>query len=210
MIDCPHVVGECSDCNTAARSMLRDEAETYNDILQINFTDTYRNLTLKTLTSFKWVHTKCAHVQFYLKIDDDVYLNLHKILWLLNANRDKLKNALAGERSKTVWVVRDKQSPYYVSRDNMPGFLHPQFCYGTTYLASNTAIETLLRIAGSTPLLPLEDVSMGILAKKSGLVQMLDIPDWRTRDVHICPIEYTVFELNCTEIERIWTQCNHR
>ena len=60
--------------------MLKDEAAKYKDILQLNFTDTYRNLTLKTLTSFKWIHSKCSHVPFYLKIDDDIYVELDKIL----------------------------------------------------------------------------------------------------------------------------------
>ena len=78
-----YISGECADCDTATKTMLKDEAAKYKDILQLNFTDTYRNLTLKTLTSFKWIHSKCSHVPFYLKIDDDIFVDLEKILQVL-------------------------------------------------------------------------------------------------------------------------------
>ena len=129
---------------------------------------------------------------------------------LLNGDRHKYRNSLVGECSKTVQIVRDTNSKYYVSRDNMPGFYYPQFCFGTTYVASNTAIEQLLRVAATTPLTPLEDTSMGILAKKSESVKMFSIPNWRTQEINICPITYTVFELSYTNIEKIWNECSQR
>ncbi len=134
----------------------------------------------------------------------------YRVLQLLNGDRNKYKNSLVGECSKTVQIVRDTNSKYYVSQDNMPGFYYPQFCFGTTYVASNTAIENLLNVAGDTALTPLEDTSIGILAKKSGAVQMFSIPNWRRQEIKICPITFTVFELSYTDIEKIWNECNHR
>ncbi|KAK7079772.1 Beta-1,3-galactosyltransferase 5, partial [Halocaridina rubra] len=51
------------------------EVKQYNDIIQNNFLDNYRNLTYKTMSWLTWVTKHCQEVPFVVKIDDDVIVN---------------------------------------------------------------------------------------------------------------------------------------
>lgn len=44
------------------------EAKQYNDLIVGEFNDTYRNLTLKTLTGLSWVSQHCLHTSFVVKV----------------------------------------------------------------------------------------------------------------------------------------------
>ncbi|KAK6012515.1 hypothetical protein OSTOST_22336 [Ostertagia ostertagi] len=48
------------------------EAETHGDILQVDITDSYRNLTIKNIAAMRYVAGVCTNVGAVLKIDDDV------------------------------------------------------------------------------------------------------------------------------------------
>ncbi len=39
--------------------------------------DFYRNLTLKMAGLFNWINSNCPKIDFVLKMDDDMYVNVH-------------------------------------------------------------------------------------------------------------------------------------
>lgn len=55
----------------------------YNDIIQEGFLDSYNNLTVKSLMMLKWVNRYCQAVQFLMKTDDDIYVNLPALIDML-------------------------------------------------------------------------------------------------------------------------------
>ncbi|KAK6058092.1 hypothetical protein COOONC_04342 [Cooperia oncophora] len=55
---------------------LKAEASLYGDILQAQFHDTYRNLTLKNIAALRFVAAMCPTVQAVVKLDDDVAWNI--------------------------------------------------------------------------------------------------------------------------------------
>jgi hypothetical protein len=61
------------------------ESETYGDIVQTAFEDTYRNLTYKAMSVLRWVSTYCPSVTYVLKADDDAIVNAFTIQWLLES-----------------------------------------------------------------------------------------------------------------------------
>ena len=63
----------------------------HGDLVQENFVDSYRNLTLKTLMAIRWASTYCSNANFVLKIDDDVLVNPSPLLEYLD-NRTNLTN----------------------------------------------------------------------------------------------------------------------
>ena len=65
-----------------------NESHEYGDIVQEDFIDTYANLTVKTLMLLKWFTENCADTQYVMKTDDDMYINLVKLLQLVMANRE--------------------------------------------------------------------------------------------------------------------------
>ncbi len=61
------------------------EANTYNDIVQENFHDSYRNLTYKGIMAMKWISTYCNKTEYILKVDDDIITNTFLVLRHLNS-----------------------------------------------------------------------------------------------------------------------------
>jgi hypothetical protein len=61
------------------------ESTKYGDIIQEDFVDDYRNMTYKGICGFRWVTTFCVqyNVQYILKTDDDVLVDMVALLNLL-------------------------------------------------------------------------------------------------------------------------------
>lgn len=75
------VIGLTND--TDIHQKIAEESETYGDILQISVQDNYRNLSMKVGGLLNWVNTYCSQVDFMLKVDDDVYVNVHNLATIL-------------------------------------------------------------------------------------------------------------------------------
>ncbi|KAI1284810.1 Lactosylceramide 1,3-N-acetyl-beta-D-glucosaminyltransferase B [Halotydeus destructor] len=53
-----------------------------------NFVDTYKNLTYKHLTGYKWVQEFCKDAKFVMKVDDDAFVDTYHIAQLLRTTFD--------------------------------------------------------------------------------------------------------------------------
>lgn len=53
------LLGQTPDNETQAK--INTESESYGDVIQESFLDTYNNLTLKTVMMLKWVHRNCLN-----------------------------------------------------------------------------------------------------------------------------------------------------
>lgn len=58
------------------QSKILYEDTKHGDLVQADFTDSYRNLTLKSIAMVRWSNEYCPGPQFVLKIDDDMLLNV--------------------------------------------------------------------------------------------------------------------------------------
>ena len=75
----------------AIQKQIEEENKKYSDILQIGMIDTYYNLTVKVAGLMNWVHKNCKDVDFVLKTDDDVYVNVNNFAAAIQtANRTDL------------------------------------------------------------------------------------------------------------------------
>lgn len=63
-----------------AQKEVEEEAAARGDILQAAFVDTYRNLTLKTLSGLNWADKHCRMARYILKTDDDVFVNVPELV----------------------------------------------------------------------------------------------------------------------------------
>ncbi|KAL6733962.1 hypothetical protein Aduo_004554 [Ancylostoma duodenale] len=64
------VVGKAS--TLFYKKFLENKVNTHGDVLQADFEDTYKNLTLKNLTALRYILVACPEVPAVLKMDDDV------------------------------------------------------------------------------------------------------------------------------------------
>ncbi|XP_075547265.1 beta-1,3-galactosyltransferase 4-like [Dermacentor variabilis] len=73
-----------------------NESARYGDIIQADFRDTYRNLTLKSVFLLKWAFMYCSRAQFLLKTDDDVFVNVDNLVrFLLTLRNGKRRTGQA-------------------------------------------------------------------------------------------------------------------
>ncbi len=70
--------------NATFQSNVTAESETFGDILQEGFIDTYANLTVKSMMLLKWYTKECHKVPYVLKTDDDMYINLKQLFQLVS------------------------------------------------------------------------------------------------------------------------------
>ena len=70
-------VGLTEDRETQTR--IETESATHGDILQVDKMDAYYNLTQKVVGLMNWMNDHCSKVDFVLKVDDDVYVNVRNL-----------------------------------------------------------------------------------------------------------------------------------
>ncbi|XP_071981545.1 beta-1,3-galactosyltransferase 4 [Engystomops pustulosus] len=148
------------------RAALMHEAVTHRDMIQANFTDSYRNLTLKTITGLTWALEKCRGARYLLKTDDDVFVNT---LILTRFLRGESGPQYMGRLHWHVRPDRDPDSRHYVPQKLYDGKYFPPYCSGTGYILSYDAAGLILEQVRSGPWPPLEDVYVGILAQAAGI-----------------------------------------
>ena len=59
---------------------VRLEAAQFRDMIQADFEDSYRNLTLKAMSALTWISRYCNRTRYVLKTDDDAYVNMRALL----------------------------------------------------------------------------------------------------------------------------------
>lgn len=145
---------------------LQREQDMYGDIVRANFLDSYFNLTLKTISTLEWVDTYCSEVRFVLKTDDDMFINVPRLVSFINKHR-KDKNVIFGKVARKWKPVRNKSSKYFVSLAQYKPTFYPDFCTGPAYLMSSDVVHNLHEAALNETFLKLEDVFVtGIVASK--------------------------------------------
>ncbi|XP_067829916.1 beta-1,3-galactosyltransferase 9-like [Heptranchias perlo] len=151
------------------RELIGEESERYQDLVQGLFVDTYLNLTHKTIMIMRWFSTYCPSAQYLLKVDDDVFLNYHNLVGHLIGLGDGQEDLYLGRVHRKVRAVRNSSSLYYVPESVYPGKIYPNYCSGTSYVVSKDVAYKVYVVALSLPLLTIEDVFVGICAKKVGV-----------------------------------------
>ncbi len=174
--------------------IIQHEQDKYSDIVQVKFTDTYFNNTVKTMTSFKWAVEHCPNAKFYLFSDDDMYISIKNLLRFLrnpteyprylqiseNAEVSKFINKrLNYELPENVKLFsgfvyqsaphRHQCSKWYVSLEEYPYDKWPPYASAGSYILSKEALKLMYYASFFTKHFRFDDVYLGLLAKKVGI-----------------------------------------
>lgn len=98
----------------------------YSDLIRGNFIDSYKNLTLKTISLLEWTATNCPNVTYLLKTDDDMFINVPKLLQFIETHLS-YKRSIFGRLAKKWKPIRNKKSKYYVSPEQYFPPVFPPF-----------------------------------------------------------------------------------
>ena len=190
---------------------VREEAETHNDVVVEDFVDAYVNLTLKTIFMLKWTVRHCSSVPFLLKTDDDMLINVHRLLDELPEKFDPSTPLVIGRIQENARPYRDKTSKWYlpVSLYKQPAF--PTFAAGTGDLITKAALTRIYWSALDTPVIPLEDVFVtGLVANAKLGIPLVSLQGFHNKkpasSEHACLYypHLTLHELSPGQMRRVW------
>ncbi|XP_047347602.1 beta-1,3-galactosyltransferase 5-like isoform X1 [Vespa velutina] len=153
---------------------LEEENKKYNDIIQGNFLDAYRNMTYKHVMALKWATYHCPSAKYILKLDDDVFVHMPAMLDFLTHDLSPLgaRRLILCDLKSMAVVKRSWRSKWRVSPLEYPDRIYPAYCAGWAILYSPDIVFILYREAQKEPYFWIDDVHItGILAKKLNITQ---------------------------------------
>ncbi|KAK3108429.1 hypothetical protein FSP39_007820 [Pinctada imbricata] len=154
--------------NHTLETLIQEENDIHNDIVQGDFVDSYYNLTTKTMLGLKWFRTRCPNAKYILKTDDDVYVNIPGLKDLISTYSHLLETSVAGTCFLNITPDRNVNSKWYVSEEEYPKKTYPGYCSGTGYLLSANAANQIAAVSATVPYFYLEDVYIGFCVSKLG------------------------------------------
>ncbi|XP_066299986.1 uncharacterized protein [Branchiostoma lanceolatum] len=159
--------------NTSIQEDLEKENSIHKDMIQENFVDSYRNLTLKTIMVWKWAFQYCPQAKYVMKTDDDAFVNVYKLvnhLGQLEGNDSRW--FVTGRVYTDTKPVRDptgSSKKWFVTREEYRGDTYPRYPCGCAYVLSNDLTKLLFEASLATEYLFIEDVYLGICLEKLGV-----------------------------------------
>lgn len=156
------IIGLAND--TSIERQLHAESRNHQDIVQANFVDTYKNLTYKHLTGFKWVANYCNSTQFVMKVDDDAFVDMFQVVRLLRSTFDtpskELKQQMMVTKNKPQRpsnvlacslfpndTPTKRSGKWALSVDEYPASTYPAYCSGIGYFLTPDVLSQLLSTA---------------------------------------------------------------
>lgn len=153
------------------QARLVNESEQHGDIVQEDFVDSYRNLTLKSVALLKWVTVYCNASTYVLKADDDMYVNVSNLLAALRAESEKHQAFVMGHVFVGARPVQNKDSKWYTPVEVFGEKVYPRYTSGTSYAMSTSAARLLYRASAEVPFFWLEDIYItGLCSRKAGVI----------------------------------------
>lgn len=183
------------------------EQEIYGDIIRGKFIDVYDNLTLKTISMLEWVDNYCRKAAFVLKTDDDMFINVPRLLSFVAKHKPE-QRVIYGRLAKKWRPVRNKKSKYYISPQQYKPNVFPDFTTGPAYLFPANISKELYVAALNLTYFKLEDVFVtGIVA--NGLkIKRQHVPEFLNKKVPLsaCNVQrgISIHMVKSTEQYDLW------
>ena len=150
---------------TLSNSLLKED-ETYRDLARANYYDHYWNQTRKIQMGFEWAIRYC-NFSFLLKLDDDVFVNVPKVLLFLREPTTPKEKLYTGKHYTDQFPRREGK--WMVTYEEYNDTTYPDFCPGFGYILSHDVVSSFVETFPSLPFFRLDDVYVGILANKNGI-----------------------------------------
>ena len=161
--------------DNATQENLLTEFAQHGDIVQGNFHDDYRNLTLKGIMGLKWISTYCAQAQYALKSDDDAFVNIFGMMGVMEEHADKNRIiACVAYKEGSMPILRYPRKCYkwcIKYREMIGREYYPPYCAGLAFLLSREMVSEMYAASLNTPFFWVDDAFVsGLLPSKvSGL-----------------------------------------
>lgn len=177
--------GGQGDGEKLQEQQLRAESREHGDLLQSDFLDCYKNLTIKTMVMMEWLDDHCSTASYAMKIDSDMFLNVRNLVgMLLDAPRDSYMTGLVQTQAE---ILRDPTSKWYMPMVVLPQSTYPRYALGLGYVVSLDLPRKLVEASRHVRPLYIEDVHLGFCMEYLG-IDLSDPP--YEGYFHVVPMPY--------------------
>ncbi|CAL1546706.1 unnamed protein product, partial [Lymnaea stagnalis] len=160
---------------------INKEGREFGDILYLDMIDSYRNLTLKVLSAFKWAELHCRlETKFILKVDLDTFVNVPLLVDVLMRSERRLEYSILGYVYHRGSSPVHRAGPWAVDEAVYPMHVYPEYASGCAYVLS---YKVLAKMADTAPYVPMVDVEdafiTGVLRYVTGC-RLFSLPERMT------------------------------
>jgi len=165
------------------QSALVSEKIKYGDIVQSSVPDGHRLLAYKILMGYVWTYNDCGNVPYVGKTDDNVELDLARLMVTLQSRRDKHDQFIAcSVPSRNIATGRlarpHMRGNWSLTKDQLEADTLPDFCTGFLYV-TRPSVGAALAQAGLEMFRNSEDIVItedyliaGVLRERLGEVEV--------------------------------------
>lgn len=198
------LLGTVTSDKSTSQASIENESIRFQDILQGNFVEAYRNLTYKHIMGLKWATDHCYNANYVIKMDDDIVIDLRRIIKDLN-KRVLLENKknftlLAGYALENMVPKRDPANKWFVTHEEYPEDTYPTFLSGWFYITNPTTAKLLILASKMHQYFWIDDTLItGIFAKFLEIkhVNLAKFYTLHTEFVWCCIDDYVNHHLEC-------------
>lgn len=154
--------------NKTIQSMIEYESETYHDIVQETFIDSYRNLTYKAISGCKWTTLYCKSADLIVKADDDMVVDIYLLFRHIDSLRSDnrvIRNTILCD----VWYKRAAErasGKWLVSKEEYSEKFYPPYCPGLGLVMTADVVPKMYNESLYEPYFWVDDVYFtGLLAQ---------------------------------------------
>lgn len=139
---------------------LEEESRKHMDIIQMNFVDSYKNLTIKTMMMMNWLATHCPNTSYAMKVDADIFVNVFYLKRRLSGSprQDYITGSLISDGKPR----RDSNSKWQLTEEMYPEDNFPPYVSGAGYVFSADLAARISWASRFVKMIPLEDVYVGL------------------------------------------------
>ncbi|KAK9542269.1 hypothetical protein VZT92_000144 [Zoarces viviparus] len=149
------------------QEQLLQESREHHDLIQSDFLDCYKNLTIKTMVMLEWLDLHCSGASYAMKIDSDMFLNVPKLIGML-VNAPKT-NYMTGLVARGAMVLRDPANKWYLPVEVYPSRYYPRYALGLGYVLSLDLPKKLVEASRHVTAVYIEDVYLGLCMSHMGI-----------------------------------------
>lgn len=146
---------------------LEKESTEHADVIQMDFLDSYHNLTIKTLMIMNWLATHCQSASYAMKVDADIFVNVFYLVNMLGSSPKQ--DFITGS---VIWdgrPRRDRKSKWYLSEELYSEDHFPPYVSGAGYVFSVDLAKRISWASRFVRMVPLEDVYVGLCLQVIGV-----------------------------------------
>lgn len=183
-------------------NLIQLEAQIYDDIVQVDFFDSYRNVTLKSYSTLRWQVKMCNNAKYYFNTDSDVIVFPEYLLEYVTRMETQNNSIIGYCKLNGAVVVRNKESKWYVPKEVYPDDWYIPHCLGCGYVSTGDVPLKLINALEGGPDnwkrwkdMPIDDVVFtGILVKDANVtLHASKLVSWLGHDFDLCnPDEHIV------------------